>query len=76
MYNGKNTQELKKLSKEYYDLLGHYPDGEMSVEYGDANYNQYISDIKECIKRKICIAALVEERMEADYNGNGSNNNK
>lgn len=50
MWYGNDTEELKSLNEEYYDLFGVYPFGHMELEYGADEYDEYISDIKKAIK--------------------------
>ena len=58
MWYGKDTPELLKLKVEYEKKLGHNPDGEMDVEYGQDSYALYLDDIKTCIKEGISIGDL------------------
>ena len=41
MWYGKNTPELIKLKEEYKKKFGYNPDGEMELEYGDSDYEDY-----------------------------------
>ena len=58
MYTGNMTPELKKLYSEYENHFGYSPDGEESLEYGEADYKDYVSDIKKSIKLNVHIADL------------------
>jgi hypothetical protein len=52
MYYGRKTEELEKLYEEYYALFHIYPFGHEELEYGDADYDDYVRDIKQAIKEK------------------------
>lgn len=52
MWYGKDTKELKQLKREYEEIYGANPDDYIDVEYGDDEYDDYIKDIKECIKKR------------------------
>ncbi len=62
MFYGNMTEELEELSEKYFEKFGYYPEGEISVSYGNANYDDYINDIKECIKTNVGIARLNKKR--------------
>lgn len=53
MWYGKNTPELDELNKAYEDIFGCYPCDYLEVDYGQPEYDNYIHDIKEAIKRRI-----------------------
>ena len=50
MYYGKETKELLKLRKQYEDIFGHDPNGEMELEFG--NCKKYTDLLRECIETK------------------------
>lgn len=60
MWYGKDTGELNKLRLEYEKIFGYNPDGEMELEYGESDYNDYVRDIKRAIREKKHLAELVE----------------
>ena len=60
MWYGKNTDYLKKLRDEYKSLFGYKPDGELSVEYVQTGYKEYIHDLENAIKTKKHLAEIVE----------------
>ena len=60
MWYGKDTDYLKKLRDEYKSLFGYNPDGELSVEYGQTGYKDYIHDLEKAIKTKKHLAEIVE----------------
>ena len=51
MYNGKMTEELKKLYSEYYNIFGVEPNCYEEIEYGD-DYEGFLNDVKLAIKEK------------------------
>lgn len=51
MWYGKDTEELKQLNKEYYNMFKHYPWGCMELEYGADEYEEYVRDIREAIRQ-------------------------
>lgn len=61
MWFGEDTDELINLKKEYESITGTSADGEMDVEYGQAQYDDYIRDLKICIKEKITLGELYED---------------
>lgn len=52
MYYGRMTAELEKLYDEYYAVFEEYPDCWIELEYGQADYADYVLDIKRAIKEK------------------------
>ena len=60
MWYGKETPELLELKKQYKEVLGYNPDGEITLEYGQDDYEDYVSDIKEAIRTKRNLADFVE----------------
>ena len=50
MWYGKDTEELKKMNEEYYNLFGIYPFGHMELEYGEDEYDEYVKDIKKALR--------------------------
>lgn len=60
MYYGHKTKELEKLCKQYEDVFGYDPNGEMEVDYGEDDYNEYIQDLKKAIKTNTHIAEIAE----------------
>ena len=47
MYYGKMTEELKKLYIEYDKIFGVYPEFYIDMEYGQADYADYVSRSEE-----------------------------
>jgi capsule polysaccharide export protein KpsC/LpsZ len=60
MYYGKMTNELKDLIDKHEKLFGYDPTSDMELEYGQADYNDLISDIKKAIKENKPICEVVE----------------
>ena len=60
MWHGKDTDELNRLKAEYEKVLGYNPDGEMDLDYGQSDYDDYIRDIKKAIREKRNLADFVE----------------
>lgn len=58
MWYGKDTSELIELKEKYEKKFGYNPDGEIELEYGQSDYEDYMHDIKE---------ALVTEKHLADF---------
>lgn len=58
MWYGKDTPELIKLKKKYEEVTGYRADGEMEVEYGQADYQMYVNDLKTCISKGITLGDL------------------
>lgn len=52
MWYGKMTKELEELYDQYYEIFGAEPDGYQEVEYGQQEYDDYVSDIKKALKEK------------------------
>ena len=52
MWYGKMTPTLEKLYDEYYKMWGIEPEGYIELEYGPADYREYVRDIKTAIKLK------------------------
>ncbi|MEG0904185.1 MAG: hypothetical protein RSF30_08175 [Lachnospiraceae bacterium] len=52
MYNGKVTQELKILCTKYEDVFGYNPNGDMEIEFGESEYDEYIVALKKAIDTK------------------------
>ncbi|MEF9840263.1 MAG: hypothetical protein RR791_04850 [Lachnospiraceae bacterium] len=52
MYNGKVTQELKILCTKYEDVFGYDPNGDMEIEFGESEYDEYIWALKKAIDTK------------------------
>ncbi len=52
MYYGKMTEELKSLVKQYKQLFGYNPCGEEEFEIGNNLYNDFIDELKKCVKNK------------------------
>lgn len=50
MYLGKMTDELEELYNKYYDIFGVEPDYYEETEYGQNDYDVFVSDIKKCIE--------------------------
>ncbi len=66
MWYGKDTPELLKLKDEYKKITGTRADGELTVAYGQEDYNRYVEDLKNCIKSKITIGTLHSNERNAD----------
>lgn len=66
MYNGKMTEELKNLYKEYSAIWGHDPAGYEEVEYGD-DYEGFVNDVKLAIKEKKELPDVVDVDIEDDW---------
>lgn len=60
MWYGRNTPELINLKEEYKKKFGYNPDGEMELEYGDSDYEDYVHDIKMALETGKDLADLVE----------------
>lgn len=60
MWYGKDTEELKKLNKEYHCIFGMYPFGYMELEYGADEYEEYVRDIKEAIRQRKELPDIVD----------------
>ena len=58
MYRGKMTDELWELYEEYKAKFGYSPGGELSVVYNEATYDEYVRDIKDCIRTGIGITQM------------------
>ncbi len=53
MWEGKVTEELIDLYKQYHKLFPDgYPDEFEEIEYYDMTYHEFVGYIKECIKQK------------------------
>lgn len=52
MWYGKDTNLLRNLRVEYKSLFGYNPEGEISVEYDQSGYKDYIHDLEMAIKTK------------------------
>lgn len=50
MYYGKMTRELIDLRKNYQSKFGYDPNGDMELELGDSDYDDYVEAIKESIE--------------------------
>lgn len=59
MYYGKMTEELEKLYNEYDKIFGVFPNYHEELEYGDADYDDYVRDIKQAIKEKRDLVDIV-----------------
>ena len=62
MWYGKDTKELIELKKQYEEKFGYDPDGDIELEYGADEYDDYFEDMKEAIKRGITMIELDNER--------------
>lgn len=60
MWHGKMTKELETLYDSYYEIFGVEPDGYMDVDYGQADYDDYVRDIKMAIKKKMELPEVSE----------------
>ena len=60
MWYGRNTPELINLKEKYKKKFGYNPDGEMELEYGDSDYEDYVHDIKMALETGKDLADLVE----------------
>ena len=60
MWYGKDTKELLELKRQYKNLFGYNPDGDIELEYGQEDYDDYMNDIKEAIRTKRHLAEFVE----------------
>ena len=60
MWYCKDINELIKIKKEYEEITGYDPDGEMDLEYDDKTYKRYVKDLRQAIKRKVTIADLYD----------------
>ena len=58
MYNGKITKELNELYDKYYIKFGCYPDDYDDIDYFEDTYNDFVKDIKECLKKNVEIEDL------------------
>lgn len=58
MWYGTDTKELLRLKQQYLNVTGFDPDGEMTLEYGDDEYDEYVRDLKTCIKKGISLGDL------------------
>ena len=61
MWYGKDTDELLQLKLKYEEIFGYDPDGEMELEYGESDYDDYVRDIKKAICNKIDLADLYSD---------------
>lgn len=50
MYYGKKTKELMDLIDQYWDMFGYNPNGDMELELGDSDYDDYVEALKESIR--------------------------
>ena len=50
MYYGRITQELIRLRKEYLKKFGYDPNGDMEIEVGDEDYEEYVEALRESIR--------------------------
>ena len=60
MWYGKDTKELLELKKQYKEMFGYNPDGEMELEYSQSSYDDYVGDLKEAIRTNRHLAEFVE----------------
>lgn len=60
MYYGKTTPELEELNKKYHDKFGCFPWGDMELEYGENEYEQYVKDIRKALELNRELADFVE----------------
>lgn len=66
MYLGKITDELEELYVEYYKKFGVFPDYYEETEYGQNDYDVFVSDIKKCIEENKEIPD-VENIVKSDF---------
>lgn len=52
MFYGENTPELEQSRKEYQKVFGYDPNGDMEIEFGQDEYNLYLSTLRKCIDTK------------------------
>lgn len=50
MYYGKGTERLDILRKQYEQLFGFDPNGEMDLEFGEEDYDFYCDTLTKCIE--------------------------
>ena len=60
MWYGKDTKELLELKKQYEEVFGYDPDGEMELEYAPSDYGDYVNDLKKAIRTKKHLAEFVK----------------
>ena len=59
------TKELEPLYEEYIKMFGGDPSGYENANYGDINYNQYVTDIKRSLELGVELPELYPD--EDDY---------
>ena len=66
MYFGKTTRKLQDLIKKYKAIFGYNPNGEMSVEYDESEYENYVKDLEKAISEKKHLSDIVEQEEESE----------
>lgn len=66
MFYGKITEELRPLYRKYREMFGVFPDFYEELEYGDADYADFVSDIEEAIREKKELPFVVFGEYEDD----------
>lgn len=64
MWNGKWTDELKKLSDEYEERFGIPADTHEEIMYEKFTYEEFVSCIRECLKTGQDLDELLENRIQ------------
>ena len=49
MYYGKMTDELRELRKQYRQKFGYDPNGDVEIEMGESDYEDYVKALRESI---------------------------
>jgi len=62
MWYGTDTESLIQAKKLYEEKYGHSPDGEMELEYGPGEEEDYLHDILEAIEKGVHIADLYPDK--------------
>ena len=60
MYYGKNTAELDGLRRQYEQLFGDDPNGDMELVFGEADYKLYCDTLRKCITTKKDIFEILD----------------
>lgn len=65
-WEGKKTDELEILSRQYVELFSVWPDGYEDIAINLLDYEDYVEVIKICIDKKIEIGEVLPDEFHLD----------